>query len=72
MGIASECQRFSEKEGSVKWSQRVGGEGLLPGSTKSFFVVCGHEFEVRPLSTVCGLCPAIVLWVQGGVGGQSD
>lgn len=35
----------------MKWSQGVGDEGWLPGSTKEFSMVCGHEFEVRLLST---------------------
>lgn len=42
----------------MKWSQGVGDEGWLPGSTKNFSMVCGHEFEIRLLSTVVCVFPA--------------
>lgn len=56
---------FSEEGRNVKWSQGVGDEGRLPGSTKNFFVVCGHEFEVRPLGTVVWFVSScIFMWMK--------
>lgn len=41
-----------QRKEEVKWSWKVGEDRRLPGNIENLFVVCGHEFEVRPLSTV--------------------
>ena len=51
MDIGKKHWRFSEKRGSVKWSWKVGDENGFQEAL-NLFVVCGHEFQVRPLSTV--------------------
>ena len=41
----------------------------LPGSPENLFVVCGHEFQVRPLSTVVWFVIShIFMWVHAGGG----